>query len=351
MKTNTIEERTPLKLITFTVPCYNSAAYMEKCVHSLLRAGKDAEIILVDDGSTDETPAIADDFAAKHPGIIKVIHQENGGHGEGVNQGIRNAEGLYFKVVDSDDWLDGEALDHLMTLLRHMNTLDRPIDLIICNYVYEHVEDNTQRFIRYANVLPEGRAFGWDEVGRLSATQFVTMHAVTYRTQVLRDAGIELPKHTFYVDNLFVYQPLPSVRTLYYLNADLYRYFIGRTDQSITEENLIRRIDQQILVTKMLADSHDLDALAKENKRLARYMTHYLSIMLMICTIYLLLSGTDEHMRKKDELWAWLKQNHRKTWRHMRYNSSNAVFLIRGKLGRKILLFCYRLVRKKYKFN
>lgn len=340
-----------MKLITFTVPCYNSAAYMEKCVHSLLRAGEDAEIILVDDGSTDETPAIADEFAAKHPDIVRVIHQENGGHGEGVNQGIRNAEGLYFKVVDSDDWLDGDALDHLMTLLRHMGGLEKPIDLIICNYVYEHVEDGTRRYTRYANVLPEGREFGWDEVGRLSATQFVTMHALVYRTAVLREAGIELPKHTFYVDNLYVYQPLPTIKTLYYLNVDLYRYFIGRADQSVTEENLIKRIDQQIMITKMLADSHDLDALAKENRHLARYMTHYLSIMLMICTIYLLLSGTEEHMRMKDELWAWLKKNHRKTWLHMRYNSANTVFLIRGRLGRKFLLFCYRQIRKKYKFN
>ena len=340
-----------MKLVTFTVPCYNSAAYMAKCVHSLLRAGEDAEIILVDDGSTDETPAIADAFAAQHPGVVRVIHQENGGHGEGVNQGIRNAEGLYFKVVDSDDWLDGEALDELMTLLRHASGLEKPLDMIICNYVYEHVEDGTRRYMRYGGVLPEGREFGWDEVGRLSATQFVTMHAVMYRTAVLREAGLELPKHTFYVDNLYVYQPLPTVKTLYYLNVDLYRYFIGRADQSVTEENLIKRIDQQIAITKTLADSHDLDALSRENKRLARYMTHYLSIMLMISTIYLLLSGTEEHMRKKDELWAWLKRNHRATYYHMRYNSANFVFLLRGRLGRKFLLFCYRQVRKKFKFN
>ena len=340
-----------MKLITFTVPCYNSVAYMDKCIHSLLRAGEDAEIILVDDGSTDETGALADRYAEQHPGIIRTFHQPNGGHGEGVNQGLRNAQGLYFKVVDSDDWLDGAALDALMTLLRHASTEDRPVDLVVCNYVYEHVEDNTQRFVRYTNALPEGRVFGWDEVGRLSATQFITMHSVVYRTDVLRRAGIILPKHTFYVDNLYVYQPLPTVRTLYYLNADLYRYFIGRADQSVTEENLIKRIDQQILVTKLLADSHDLQVLKKRNARLARYMNHYLSIMLMICTIYLMLSGTDENLAKKDELWAWLKENHRATWLHMRYNSANVVFLLDGKLGRRILLFCYRLIRKKYKFN
>ena len=83
-----------MKLITFTVPCYNSAAYMDRCIETLLPAGEEAEIILVDDGSTDETGRIADEYAAKYPTIVRVIHQENGGHGEGVNQGIRNAQGF-----------------------------------------------------------------------------------------------------------------------------------------------------------------------------------------------------------------------------------------------------------------
>ena len=107
------------KLITFAVPCYNSAAYMRHCVDTLLTAGEDAEIILIDDGSTkDDTPAICDEYAAKYPGVVRAIHQENGGHGEGVNQGIRHAAGIYYKVVDSDDWLDTDALAKVMETLR-----------------------------------------------------------------------------------------------------------------------------------------------------------------------------------------------------------------------------------------
>lgn len=346
-----IEKRDLLKLITFTVPCYNSAAYMDKCISTLLPAGEEAEIILVDDGSTDDTPAIADSYAERYPNLVRVVHQENGGHGEGVNQGIRNARGLYFKVVDSDDWLDGDALDKLMALLRRFAAQDAPPDMLLCNYVYEHVEDNTQRAVHYENVMPIGRPFGWDEVGKLTTTQFVMMHAVIYRTAVLHESGLVLPKHTFFVDNLVVYQPLPNVRTLYYLNVDLYRYFIGRADQSITEENIIRRIDQQIRVTKLLIESHDLDALKKTQKRLARYMYHYLSIMIMICTIYLMLSGTEEHEQANRDLWRWMKEEHPSVYRHMRFNSANAVFLLDGKVGRPFLLSCYRQIRKKYKFN
>ena len=136
----------PQKLITFAVPCYNSADYMDKCVRSLLAGGSDIEIILVDDGSTkDDTPAICDRYAAEHPDIVKVIHQENGGHGEGVNQGLRNARGIYYKVVDSDDWLDTDALAKVMDKLREFAAMPAPVDLLIANYVYEHAEDNTQK--------------------------------------------------------------------------------------------------------------------------------------------------------------------------------------------------------------
>lgn len=340
-----------MKLITFTVPCYNSARYMDHCIQTLLHAGDECEIILVDDGSTDETGAIADRYAREHPGLIRVIHQENGGHGEGVNQGLRHAEGLYFKVVDSDDWLDEAALDRLLEHLRSAAMMSEPVDLYICNYVYEHVADHTRRVMRYTASLPVEQAITWDEIGRFDATHFITMHACVYRTGVLREAGLALPKHTFYVDNLVVYVPLPYVKKLYYIDADLYRYYIGRDDQSVTEENLIRRIDQHIKVTKLIVEAHDLAQIKQSCRKLGNYMYHFLSMMMMICTIYLMLSGTEEHLEKSKALWDWLKQTDENLYRRMRYHSANIVFLLPGRVGRSINLSCYRLIRKVYKFN
>ena len=101
---------TETKTITFAVPCYNSAAYMDTCIESLLSCGDDIEILIIDDGSTkDDTREKADAWQQRHPGIIRAIHKENGGHGSGVNTGIREATGRYFKVVDSDDWLDADG--------------------------------------------------------------------------------------------------------------------------------------------------------------------------------------------------------------------------------------------------
>ena len=166
-----------MKLITFTVPCYNSAAYMDHCIETLLTAGEDAEIILVDDGSKDDTGKIADAYAEKYPTIVRAIHQENGGHGEGVNQGIRNATGVYFKVVDSDDWLDTDALQQVLAELRaHLND-EQPLDLMMANYVYEHVADNTQNVVDYKGILPEGRVFTWEEIGKFPPSKNILMHS------------------------------------------------------------------------------------------------------------------------------------------------------------------------------
>ena len=339
-----------MKLITFTVPCYNSAAYMDHCIETLLTAGEDTEIILVDDGSKDDTGKIADAYAEKYPTIVRVIHQENGGHGEGVNQGIRNATGLYYKVVDSDDWLDEAAL---RTVLAKLNTLiarGTAPDLMICNYVYEHVEDNTSHTVRYTNVFPQNRLFNWTHVGHFRPDQNLLMHSVMYRTQVLRDCGMVLPKHTFYVDNIFVYQPLPFVKSMYYMDLDLYRYFIGRADQSVNESVMVKRVDQQLRVTRHMIDCQDLDAL-KGQKKLRSYMLHYLSMMMAISDIFLLLDGSAAAKQKENELWAYLKAHTSAgVYRSIRYGFGGVTNLKIPK-GDKLVLGGYRIAQRIFKFN
>ena len=339
------------KLITFAVPCYNSAAYMDHCVRTLLTGGDDIEIILVDDGSTkDDTPAICDRYQAEYPDIVRAIHQENGGHGEGVNQGLRHAQGMYYKVVDSDDWLDEAALKAVLDKLRAFAGAEQPLDLFIANYVYEHVEDNTQKVMKYTNVFPEGRVFTWNEIGRFRPSQYLLMHSVIYRTEMLRACQLELPKHTFYVDNIFVYQPLPFVKSMYYMDLDLYRYFIGRADQSVNESVMVKRVDQQLRVTRHMIDCQDLDAL-KGQKKLRSYMLHYLSMMMAISDIFLLLDGSAAAKQKENELWAYLKAHTSAgVYRSIRYGFGGVTNLKIPK-GDKLVLGGYRLAQKIFKFN
>ena len=151
-----------MKLISFAVPCYNSEAYMRNCIDSLLKAGEDAEILIVNDGSAkDNTAAIADEYEAKYPTICRAIHQENKGHGGACNAGMQNATGEYFKVVDSDDWLDEKALAEYMKLLRGLRG---QVDLFITNYVYEKQGRKNKMVMRFHDICPAGRLFAWKDV-------------------------------------------------------------------------------------------------------------------------------------------------------------------------------------------
>ena len=134
-----------MKLLTITVPCYNSASYMEKCIESLLIGGEDVEILIVNDGSTkDDTAGIADRYAKAYPTIVRAIHQENKGHGGAVNTGLANATGLYFKVVDSDDWLNEEAYRRVLAVSckrqRYADQLS-PFILLIASFKYFALND------------------------------------------------------------------------------------------------------------------------------------------------------------------------------------------------------------------
>ena len=293
-----------MKILSIAIPCYNSEAYMEKCIESLLVGGEDVEILVVNDGSSDRTAEIADAYAEKYPTIVKAIHQENGGHGEAVNAGIRNATGLYFKVVDSDDWVDKEALKKILDAVKGFVDADSPVDMVISNYVYEKVGMKHKKVIRYDNVLPQNQVFRWDDIGRFRLDQYILMHSVIYRTEMLKLCQLELPKHTFYVDNIYVYYPLPHVRTLYYLNVDFYRYFIGREDQSVNEKVMIGRIDQQLFVTKRMIEMYELRMIT--SKKLRKYMINYLAIMMTVSSILCIRSKKKENLEKKKELWQYL---------------------------------------------
>ena len=203
---------------------------------------------------------------------------------------------------------------------------------------------------RYTNVFPQERLFTWMHVGHFRPDQNLLMHSVLYRTEVLRQCGMVLPKHTFYVDNIFVYQPLPYVKSMYYMDLDLYRYFIGRSDQSVNESVMVKRVDQQLRVTRHMIACQDLDAL-KNEKRLRAYMLHYLSTMMAVSDIFLLLDGSAEAQAKKADLWKYLKENTKPdVYRAIRYGFGGITNLNFPK-GDAIVVGCYRIAQKIFKFN
>ena len=339
-----------MKLLTVAIPCYNSQDYMEKCVMSLLPGGDEVEIIIVDDGSKDRTSEIADRLAETYPSIVRAIHQENGGHGQAVNTGLAHATGKYFKVVDSDDWVNGAAYKQILDLLRNVVGEGKSLDMLISNFVYEKEGAKRKKIMHYHHSLPTDQFFTWDDVHSLKPNQYILMHSVIYRTELLKECGMQLPKHTFYVDNIYVYYPLPYVKTMYYLDVNFYRYYIGREDQSVNEKVMISRLDQQVRVNKIMYDSYDLSQIS--NKRLQSYMYHYLEIICVISTVLMVREGSKEKLKMKKELWQYMKRANPKMYRHLRYGKflgimSNAP----GWLGRRTLLVGYQICQKFFGFN
>ena len=339
-----------MKLISFAVPCYNSESYMHRCVDSLLTGGDKIEIILVNDGSTDRTGEIADEYKEKYPDLIKVVHKENGGHGSGIMAGLKEAEGLYYKVVDSDDWADPDALQEILNTIEGFLQKDKLIDLIVCNYVYEH-EQRKNHTVHYHGIFPIKKEFSWSECGAFDITRYMIMHSVFYLTDLVRKSDLQIPLHTFYVDNVYLYSPLPLVKSIYYTDVDFYRYFIGRADQSVNEANLIKRVDQQILVSKLILSKHDLVAIRKQEPKLYRYMINYASVMVLIAASILTVDGSDEAINKLMDYWKFLKKEYPQHYAHLRYRSLAGVFAYKNKLIRVFTVAMYRLIQKIYKFN
>ncbi len=226
-----------MKLLTVVVPAYNAEVYLKKNLDSfcLPKPPDDLEVLVVDDGSTDRTGEIADEYAARYTDVVRVIHKANGGHGSGINRGIEHAKGLYFKVVDADDWVDQKGFTELMYTLREQ--ADQLTDIIYSSFQWatedkrhsetfclKRPEKEPFKGVRY------GQIYRFDEV---SDRIYVRMHNMTIRTAILQEHRIRVDEHCYYVDKEYVAYPIPWVRTICFIDADVYRYRIGRGGQSV----------------------------------------------------------------------------------------------------------------------
>ena len=322
---------------------------MSKCVEGLVAGGERVEVLIVDDGSKDGTAAIADEFARRYPTIVRAIHQPNKGHGGAVNTGIENATGIFFKVVDSDDHLEPEAYARVLDRLEQLVLDGERVDMFVCNFVYDKEGQKHKKVMSYRKAFPTDEVFGWEAAGRLGLGRYILMHAVIYRTGVLRECGLKLPEHTFYVDNIFVYTPFASVKKIYYMDVDLYMYYIGRSDQSVNEKVMISRIDQQHKVNRIMIDSYDLKSV--RNKHLRDYLLNYLEILTVISSILAILSGTEEDLAKKDAIWEYLEEKDPYAYRRIRRSIAGRMMNLPGKAGRKVSVLAYKISQKVYGFN
>ncbi|MFT8357372.1 MAG: glycosyltransferase family 2 protein [Bifidobacterium aquikefiri] len=286
--------------LSFIVPAYNVSAYLRRCLSSLISCdASDVEVVLVDDGSTDDTGLIADGYAQAHPEMFKVIHQHNLGHGGAINSGLAHSTGAYVKVVDADDWVDPSSVILVLEALRRQLRQSCAPDVVVTNYVYERERRLFKHVVRFDNVMTSGRNISWDEVGPFRTNQYLMMHSLIFKASVLRISQMRLPLHMYYVDFIFSYQPLPCTSTLLYINTNFYHYYTGRKGQSVETKTMVSRITQLLsvnqIMTKLTPNPETVP------RGLYRYMIHYLSINCVITSTFLILSKKQENYRIKQD--------------------------------------------------
>lgn len=241
-----------MKLLTITVPGYNvektlGATLDSLCVEEVLPA---LDIIVVDDGSSDGTAAIAGSYAEKYPDSVRVISKSNGGHGSAVNAGIAAARGRYFKVVDGDDRLERDGLIALVNRIK-----DSDCELIASNYRKVSPDGANVGDMNFCGIKFD-RKYNFSQIPTDGSIYF-GIHSSTFKTEILQKNNIRLQEHTFYVDTEYALLPIPFVNTVEFLDKCVYLYTVGSAQQSIDAKNFVKRYDDHLRVVKRLVEFAD----------------------------------------------------------------------------------------------
>lgn len=339
------------KTLTFVVPAYNMTEYLERCIMSLITAKRndDIEVLIVDDGSSDGTLEMAQKFEARYPSIVRAIHQANKGHGGAVNTGIAAASGMYVKVVDADDWVGPESLEQVMAVLREEADSTEPIDMLVTNYVYDKVGKRNKHVVNFRHAMKAGARLAWNDLGHFGLAEYILMHALTYRTAVVRESGMQLPEHTFYVDFIYAYQPFPWVKTMKYLDTPFYHYFIGRDGQSVQTDVMIRRVDQLRLVNQCMVRATPERGTVPDG--LYRYMIHFLAIESSVASVFMILSRDPENYEKKKDMWDDIKAYSPTIYKDVRKKAMSRALNLRGSIGRFVIRKGYFVAEHVVGFN
>lgn len=237
------------KFLSICVPAYKVECHLDRCLLSLVSSevADKLEIIVVNDGSPDSSREIALAYQGRYPTIVKLIDKENGGHGSTINAALKQATGIYFRVIDGDDWVDGKNLAKLVNAIEKKRLY---ADLVSTNYHQVYGEDG--------HTVPWFKSGDSEDYVMLDfaktdlSMEYFTMASTMVKTDILKQANFKLQEHTYYVDVEYILFPIPYVETVMFTPEFVYRYAVGNADQSINPDNFLRKYDHHDRVIRRM---------------------------------------------------------------------------------------------------
>lgn len=295
------------KLISIVIPSYNSASFLPETVPTFVNISESVrnkvEVIIVNDGSTDNTLEVANELATQYPDVVRVIDKENGGHGSTINAGIKNALGKYFKIVDGDDYVDSAEFERLLIALKSLD-----VDQIISPFVKDFYKEQKKEIVGFESVQ-SGNIYDYDKFLEL-VQRIPEMHSVIYKTSLLRENNIQLSEHCFYVDMQYNIFPMHLVKKVAYLNIPIYQYQLGHENQSVSLSSYIRNKKMHEHVIKSLVqylNNYEQKLTSTKIKYINEKITELNSIQ---TNIYLMDDSSIKGKKEWDEFREFLINNH-----------------------------------------
>ncbi len=292
-----------MKTLSIVIPCLNSERFLPACLDSLLIERDDElDVIVVNDGSSDATSAIAHAFADKHP-FVRVIDKANGGHGSGVNAGLAIAQGLYFKILDSDDFLDKEGLIHLLDTIKDQNDKDQNPDLYLSDYCsYNEGNERPQARLSFRkSVKKVEEIITWNEMPRIRIHDFFMIHMAYVRTALLREINLPLLEKTLYEDNQYMFYVVKNTKTLFYLDRPIYKYSVGKEEQSTSVGNMSKKYRNQYRVMAAVITHITLEEYRAMEKPLRFHIRHEIFKLGLLVWFYTYIGkGSERHKAYRD---------------------------------------------------
>ncbi len=340
------------KILTILIPVYNTEKYIKRCLDSVLLKDvlEQIEILVVSDGSGDSSVSIIKEYQQKYKRTLRLIEKDNGGHGSTINVGIKEAKGKYFKVLDSDDWFNCNDFKKFVERLSQEDA-----DLVVTNYRQEHVY-NEKSILNEYNGLEEGKLYNFDSVDlkKLKGEYFV-MATSTYKLEVLKKSNLHLLEKTFYVDMQYNIEPIINVKNFIYYNLDIYRYYIGRPEQSVNVASFVKNQDSHKRVVKYLIAYYNKhqEEYSKVKKEyietiliymLNTHYTIYCEYETNYCNAYQEIKEFDKYLKNESQF-LYEKLN---AFGYIRYYRKNKFIFIRyfNKLYKKIYTLFVKIKRK-----